>query len=152
MIGRIFPKQFDNASWRGHWLAIWFLVPLLLVKAVQGVNSIVLTRMVATNTDGIPIDRYGAAGAQTVLALFALLGLYGLLLPLLSAVALIRYRAMIPLVYLMFLFVQLGSRILLLVQPIERASAMPIGLPINLAILAFTLVGFAFSLVERRPD
>ena len=26
MIGRIFPKQFDNASWRGHWLAIWFLV------------------------------------------------------------------------------------------------------------------------------
>jgi hypothetical protein len=152
MIGRIFPKQFDNASWRGHWLAIWFLVPLLLVKAVQGVNSIVLTRMVATNTDGIPIDRYGAAGAQTVLALFALLGLYGLLLPLLSAVALIRYRAMIPLVYLMFLFVQLGSRILLLVQPIERTSAMPIGLPINLAILAFTLVGFAFSLVERRPD
>jgi hypothetical protein len=109
-----------------------------------------MPRLVATNADGIPLDSFNAAGAQTVLALFALLGFYLLVLPVQSVVVLIRYRAMIPFMYLMLLFVQLGSRVLLLLHPAVRTSTMPVGLAINLAILALTLMGFALSLLSKK--
>src|SRR6185503_18886262 len=99
MLARIFPKQFDT-TYRGLWLAVWLFVPLMLVKAVQGANSIIMTRMVLVGADGIPLDQYGAEAGNTVVTLFALLGMYVLIIPLQSLVVLIRYRAMIPFMYL----------------------------------------------------
>jgi hypothetical protein len=37
VLGRIFPKQLDN-NYRGHALAIWLLVPVVLMKLIIGVN------------------------------------------------------------------------------------------------------------------
>jgi hypothetical protein len=153
MLDRIFPKQFDNA-YRGHRLAIWLLVPVVLVKAAQGVNSAINPRLVMTTADGIPVDSFNAAGAEAAVALFATLGLYVLILPLVSAAALIRYRTMIPFMYLMLPIVQLGSFALRFAHPLARSSAyhaMPIGLYINLGFLAVMLVGFALSLLRAAP-
>jgi hypothetical protein len=147
MLSRIFPKAFDNA-YRGHWLAIWIFVPVMLVKAIQGANSILMTRRVMTTADGIPLDTFNAAGAETAVAMFALLGFYLLMLPLQSVAVLIRYRAMIPFMYLLLLIQQTGSRLILLAQPVVRSSAMPIGVSINLAILALTIIGFVLSLLN----
>jgi hypothetical protein len=149
MLERIFPKTFDN-SYRGQPLGLWIFVLVVLFRAVQCVNSILLTRMVATGADGIPLDRFDAQGAETVLAMFALLGLYLLAVPVISAVALVRYRSMIPFLYVMLLFVQLGARLLLWTRPISRATAMPVGLWINLGLIALTAVGLALSLMRRR--
>jgi len=149
MFDRIFPRSFDN-TYRGHPLGLWMFVVIVLFKALQCVNSIVLTRMVMTGADGIPLDRFDAAGAETMLALFTLLGLYLLAVPVVSLVALVRYRSMIPFMYLMLLFVQIGSRLLLWVKPIVRTSAMPMGFWINLGLMALTLIGFALSLAPGR--
>ena len=61
MFNRIFPKQIDN-NYRGHWLAIWALLLVVVLKAIQGVESIVNTREVATTADGISLDGLGAVG------------------------------------------------------------------------------------------
>jgi len=150
MLSRIFPKQFDN-DYRGLWLAVWLFVPLMLVKAIQGVNSFIMPRVTATGADGIPLDQYGAVASDAVVALFALLGMYVTIIPLLSLIALIRYRAMIPLLYLMLLLVQIGARILNTINPIARPDGPPIGFTISLIILVLTLIGFALSLQERAP-
>jgi len=149
MLSRIFPKQIDNA-YRGHWLAIWLLVPVVLLRLVIGFNSMAFTRMVATTADGIPLDSFGAAGAEAAVSLFALLGLYLLLFALLGAVVLIRYRAMIPFMYLLMLIQQLGSRVLGLLHPIARSgvSSAQTGSALVLAILAATVVGFVLSLLN----
>jgi hypothetical protein len=154
MLSRIFPRQFDNA-YRGHWLALWLLVPVMLMRAVEGVNSIVMTRQVATGADGIPLASYDPAAAATVVALFALLGLYGLILPLLGTMALIRYRTMVPLLYLLLLLVQLGSRAILMLDPITRAGVataggIPIGPAITYGLLATTALGLVLSLRVRE--
>jgi hypothetical protein len=149
MLERIFPKTFDN-SYRGHPLGLWIFVVVVLFRAVQCVNSILLTRMVATGADGIPLDRFDAQGAKTVLAMFALLGLYSLAVPVISAVALVRYRSMIPFMYVMLLFVQVGARLLLWTRPIARATAMPMGLWISLGLIALTAIGLALSLARRK--
>jgi hypothetical protein len=149
MLERIFPKTFDD-SYRGHPFGLWIFAAVVLFKAVQCVNSILLTRMVATGADSIPLDRFDAAGAETVLAMFALLGLYLLAVPVMGAVALVRYRSMIPFMYVMLLFVQLGSRLVLWARPIVRTTAMPMGLWINLGLIALTVIGLVLSLARRR--
>jgi hypothetical protein len=61
---------------------------------------------------------------------------------------LIRYRAAIPLMYLLLLVQQLGSRGVGLVRPIARIGPHP-GSAVVLAILAMTLVGLALSLLGK---
>lgn len=149
MLARIFPKQFDN-NYRGLWLAVWLFLPLMVVKALQGANSMIITRTVLVGADGIPVDQYGPAAGQAVVAIFALLGMYTLIIPLQSLVVLIRYRSMIPFMYLCFAGVQIAARVLNVVNPIARPEGPPIGFTINLIILGLTLIGFALSLSERR--
>jgi hypothetical protein len=51
----------------------------------------------AQSADGIPLDTFGSGGAETVIAVVALLGLSKLLLGFLFVLAAFRHRAMIPL-------------------------------------------------------
>ena len=148
MLARIFPRQADNASYRGHWLAIWVLAPIVLLRFLMGFNSVFYTRLIATSADGIPLDSYDAAAAQVVIALFALLGLYLLLFALLGLVVLIRYRAMIPLMYLLLLLQQLGSRALAFAHPIGGATS-PAASAIVIGILALTVIGLVLSLQSK---
>ena len=152
MFERIFPRQFDN-HYRGHWLGIWLFGVITVMKGIQGAMSVFNTRAVLTGADGIPLDSYGAAGADTVIALMALLGLSLLVIALQGVVVLIRYRALVPLMLLVQLIVQIGGRVLLMVNPIARASEQtvghtdqPIGFYINLVLLAITFIGFVLSL------
>jgi hypothetical protein len=155
MINRIFPRQFDN-RYRGNRLAIWLLVPVILIELLIGANSVINTRAVATGPDAIPLDSFGTGGAQAVLALFALLGLCRLLFALQGVVVLVRYRAMIPFTYLLLLILQLGSKALSLVRPIASsgASSAQIGSAVILALLAMLLIGFVLSLLNETvpPD
>jgi hypothetical protein len=153
MLNRIFPKAFDNV-FRGHWLGLWLFVPVVLLKLVIGFNSIVSARDVASTADGIPLAAFNAAGADAVVGLFVLLGLFQLLLGFLGVVALIRYRAMIPFLYLVLLFQMLGNRILALLHPIAESgtSGTPPGFYVSLGILAATVAGFGLSLLNRGID
>jgi len=151
MLSRIFPTQVDN-NYRGHRLAIWLLVPIILLRGLIGFNSIFFARSVATSADGVPLDSFTPAAAGTVLALFALLGLFSLLLALLGLVVLVRYRAMIPFLYLFLLIQEVGNKAVLLAYPVTRSasSGMPAGSIVVFTILAMTLVGFALSLTTNR--
>jgi len=150
MLHRIFPRQFDN-TYRGHWLAIWILVPVVLLELVIGTNSIINTRSVAMGADGIPLDRFGDEAATTVISLFVLLGFSRLLLALLSVMALIRYRAMIPFIYLLLLLLQLGSKALLVLHPAIRSIGhnSAAGSAVILALIVMLLTGFVLSLLGR---
>jgi hypothetical protein len=153
MLEHIFPKQFDNA-YRGHWLGLVLFVLVIALKAVQGFNSMVWTQQIMESADGIPIRTFGPVAAGEAILMFALLGMYLLVLPLISAVALLRYRAMVPFLLLMLLVVQLGARGVHLLHPTvaERAgSAEPVGFYVNLGILAATAMAFVLSLVRSAP-
>jgi hypothetical protein len=151
MLQRIFPTRLDNA-YRGHWLAIWILVPVVILEFVIGANSIINTRSVAMGADGIPLDRFDAQAATTVISLFALLGLNRVLFALLGALVLIRYRAMIPFTYLLLLMLQLGTKALLVLHPAVRSIGhnTAMGTAVILALIAMLLAGFVLSLLGRR--
>lgn len=153
MLDRLFPQSIDNA-YRGRRLGLWLFVPILIVELMIGGNSMINPHTVAATADGIPVDSYGAAGAAQVVSLFALLGFCRLLFALLGVLALVRYRAAIPLVYLMFLALHLGNKLLNLAHPTVSSGVPSAGLgsAVVLTLLAMLLVGFALSLFEVPPS
>ncbi len=149
MLRRLFPPQFDN-RFQGPRLALWLLGLFVAVKLVMSVNSILNTASVAAGADGFPLESYGADGARAVLMLFALGSVDQLMLALLGLAALIRYRAMVPFVYLVLLVDQIARRALVQAHDAERASQMPAGISYFLiALLALLAIGLALSLLGR---
>jgi len=78
-------------------------------------------------------------------ALFAIWGLAQLAFTTFGVLALTRYRAMIPLMFTLFLLEHVARRILLLVKPIARSGTPP-GLLINLALAGLMIAGLVLSL------
>ena len=148
MLSRIFPAQIDNQH-RGHPLALWLFGLVLVLRTVMGGNSILNARSVMTGAEGIALDRFDPALAQTTVSLFMLLALSQLVLALLGWVVLLRYRAMVPLMLLTLLVYQLASRALVLMVSAPQPGGHAPGFWINIGLLAVLALGFLLSLWRR---
>jgi hypothetical protein len=152
MVNRLFPKVLDN-HYQGQKLALWLLGLLVLVKAAMGLNSIFNGYHVATDADGIPLYSFTPAGARAVVAFLSVWGLEILLLSLLSLLALVRYRAMVPLMFLVLLMEQAGRKATFAALPIAKpvaAAGPPPAFSINLVICILLVVGIVLSLWPRK--
>ena len=147
MLSRILPVAIDN-TYRGHPLAFWLFMTVVIFKTGIALGAIFNGRRAAQSADGIPLDSFGAPGAQAVVALFAIWGLSQLVFSVFGVLALTRYRAMIPLMFVLLLLEHLARKWILLVKPIARTGTPP-GLYINLALLAAMIVGLVLSLRSR---
>ena len=148
MLGDLLPKSFDGI-YHGRTLALWLLGFVALSKIVMGLNCVVNGRTVATVADGIPLDTFTPAGAQAVVAMFAAWGLSVLVLGLLSMLALVRYRGMVPFMLALLALEHVGRRLIFLFLPIAKAGDSK-GWLVNLVLLAAMLVGLALSLWRRQ--
>ena len=148
MLDEILPRNIDNI-FHGQKLALWFLVFIVLMKIAQSLAVIFGGPSVISSADGIPLDTYSPAAAQTVVSLWALLGLTRLWISLLCMLVLARYRSMVPFMFLLLLLHDLGRNLLLHLLPIARTGT-PLGPMVNLVLLALTIVGFALSLWAKH--
>jgi hypothetical protein len=150
MFDKLLPRSIDN-SYRGRKAALWLLGFVVLIKGAMGVNSIVNGYVVATTADGIPLETFTPAGARAVVSFLALWGWALLIFSLLGVMALVRYRAMVPLVFLLLLLEQLGRKLILMAMPIAPAGA-PSAFSINLVLIGLMVIGLALSLWESRLE
>ncbi len=148
MFEDLLPRSIDN-RYRGNKLALVIFGLLVLIKSVIGVNSILNGHAVMTTADGIALDTYPAAAAQNFVALWALIGLSHVVIGALCALVLVRYRSMVPLMFVLLLLQHLGGRLILHFLPIVRTGAPPAS-AINLALLTLMIVGLALSLWRRQ--
>ena len=146
---RLFPRRADNA-FGGHRAALWLLGLFIALKLVMSINSIWNTASVAAGGDGLPLDSFGPAAARAVLMLFALMSLGQLTLAVIALTALIRYRAMVPFIYLVLLGEQLARRIIVQSYEVARTEASPAGRYVNFALLALLAIGLVLALVPAR--
>ena len=151
MSNRLLPRHADN-NYQGRRLALWLFGVVVLLKVIMSLNSIFNGRFVATSADGIPLDTFPPAAAQTVVALFAIWALGQLIICLVCIAVLARYRAMIPLMFALLLLEHLGRKLVLQIIPIVRTGAPP-GFVVNLVLLALMVVGLTLSLWSHgNPD
>jgi hypothetical protein len=149
-LNALLPRSIDN-NYSGRKAALWLLAILVLVKGAMGANSIFNGDAVATSADGIPLDTFTPAGARTVITFLALWGWSLLLFSLLGVLALVRYRALVPLVFLLLLLEQLGRKWILLAMPIAQVGAPP-AFGINVVILTVMVIGLALSMWSKNKQ
>lgn len=147
MLDRLFPREIDNA-YRGPKVALWILGFLAASKITMGLNSVVNGVYVLTSADGVPLESYPAAAAQTIVAIFALWGWALFLFALLAVLVLVRYRSMTPLAYALLLAEHLGRKAILQFLPIVRSDTAPAWW-VNAVLLALMVVGLVLSLWRR---
>jgi hypothetical protein len=148
MSSPLLPRRADN-EYRGRTVALWIFGLVVFVKLAMGLNATFNGRSVASTADGIPLDTYTPAGAQAFVSVFALLGVAHVVLGLLGVLVLVRYRALVPLMFAFLLLEHLGKRLVVRLLPIERIGAPPASV-INLALFALMAVGLALSLWGGR--
>lgn len=152
MLSRIFPTQIDNA-YQGRQLAVWFLTLFLLVKAFASVtqmdlNPFLSNREILQDVEGVPLDTFSAGAANAALVLFAWWGVAGLMLTVLGLIAVIRYRAMIPLIYLLTAITKIGETAIAEISPVVGMLGAGASMPlIGIGVL---LLGFGLSVTPPR--
>lgn len=146
MFNQLLPARIDN-TYRGHKPALWFLALVVFMKGAISLVSI-FNGHGATTADGIPLATFTPDAAQTVVTLFALLGLAQLMIPLVGILVLVRYRAMVPLTFTLLLLEHLSRKLILYIMPIVRDGSPP-GSIVSLVLIAMMIVGLALSLWSR---
>src|SRR5262245_55509895 len=125
---------------------MWVVV---IVRAAQGVSLMVSGYAIVRGADGIPLETYPAEAAQAIVSVWVVSGLSRLILFLLSAVVLVRYRSATTLLAILLTLDQVGRLIVFHFYPLVRVGN-PIGPKVNLALLALTILGLALSLWKRE--
>lgn len=147
MIAKILPPSIDN-TYRGHKIALWLFAVVLLVRITQSVVVIVSGYSVARSADGIPLETFGPAAAQTAVALFGLSALNRLFILLLGALTLVRYRSAVPLMFVVLMLNYLAGQLLLQFVPLVRTGTPP-GPLMNLMLFVLMVIGLPLSLWHR---
>jgi hypothetical protein len=147
MFDKLLPQPIDN-TYSGSKTALWLFGLIVFVHIVQSVMVIVNGHMVAQSADGIPLENYPAAAAQTILAIFMVSSLRRLIISLMCAVVLFRYRSAVPLMFLVLGLSYLGGQVIFQFVPIVRVGNPP-GVVMNLIMFGLTIVGLALSLWRR---
>jgi hypothetical protein len=145
---RLFPRYIDNI-YSGSKIALWLLALILAMRAIQSIGIIFNGYSVAQAADGIPLETYPAAAAQTILAIFAISSLNRLIISGIGAVILSRYRRAVPLMFVVVLTTYAGAQLLSRFIPIVRVGRPP-GVMVNLGLFGLTIIGFILSLWKRR--
>ena len=147
MFDKLLPQPIDN-KYSGSKIALWLFGLIVFVQIVQSVMVIANGHMVAQSADGIPLENYPAEAAQTILAIFMVSSLRRLIISLICAVVLFRYRSAVPLMFVVLGLNYLGGQVILQFVPIVRVGTPP-GVVVNLIMFGLTVVGLALSLWRR---
>ncbi|MGZ5436177.1 MAG: hypothetical protein ACXWID_12885 [Pyrinomonadaceae bacterium] len=148
ILSRLFPARIDNA-YQGSKIALWILGLLTAVRTMQSVMILVNGYSIAQSADGIPLETYPAAAAQTIVALFTLSAVNRLVISLICVVVLVRYRRAVPLMFLLLLVTYSAGQLVGRVVPIVRVGQPP-AVVMNLTLLGLTIIGLVLSLWKRR--
>jgi hypothetical protein len=156
MLTRLFPREVDN-DYRGHVLAMWLLVALALTKVLQGANVAGFlgadrSRRVLEGVDRVPVSTFPVEAASHLVFLFAAWGVGIFVLGLLGIIVVLRYRKMIPLMYVLLLIEEVGRRAVSTVhldRPFLSLTTTPANL-INWGFLLAMAIGLLSSLSGHR--
>jgi hypothetical protein len=150
MLERLFPRSLEP-GYRGHPVAKWVLGALTLLMLWRSCVHIFYADGGAQSIATIPLDTFTANGAAAVVLIFAMWGLSQLLMGAVYALVLLRYQALIPLVWLLFVAEWSGRLAIGLWKPaVETVERAP-GATGNLIFPILGLAMLALAL-RQRPD
>lgn len=147
MFSKLLPQPIDN-KYSGSKIALWLLGLIVFIHTLQSVMVLVNGYSIAQSADGIPLETYPAAAAQTILAIFMTASLRRMIISLICAVVLFRYRSAVPLMFVVLAVSYLGGQVIFQFVPLVRVGTPP-GVIMNFILFGLTVIGLALSLWRR---
>lgn len=147
-LARLFPAPVTNhfPGRKIAFLAYWPVTALIVwrsaVHVMRGDGG-------AQSIASMPLDSYPAGARTNIVALFAQWGLSQLLIALILVLVGVRYRALVPLMWLVLAIEAGGRQLVGLAKPIATIHTAP-GAAANLPMLALALVMLILSLAPPR--
>lgn len=149
MINLIFPKQIDN-QFKGYNIALYVFYVLTAITLWRSQHHLFAPDGGAQSIATVPLDTFTSSGAIAVIGVFGLWGLSQLIIGLLYLIAALRYRAMIPLMYLLMLVEYLIRAFYFpAAKPIPTAGTAP-GAMINLPFAVLSLLMLVLIFVGNK--
>jgi hypothetical protein len=147
MFNSLLPRQIDN-TYHGHKVALWLFGLIVTVRIIQSLVILFNGYSVVMSADGIPLDTYPPAAAQTIVAMFGLSAVSRLFILLLCVLVLVRYRSAVPFMFAFLALSYLAGQLFLQFVPTVRTGT-PRGPLVNLVLFALMIIGLALSLWRR---
>jgi len=147
MLTRILPAAVDN-RYQGNRLALYFFYLITLVTIVRSCIHIFAADGGVQSIATIPLDSY-TLGVEAVVFIFGQWGIAQLMVGLMYLMVALRYRCLVPLMYL-FIFFEWSTRIMLgLFKSIETTGTAPAATG---QIVLVVLVPVLFYLAVRQSS
>jgi hypothetical protein len=134
-----------NNDFRGYKIALYVFGLITIFTLVRSLIHILAPDGGAQSIAGIPLDTFGQSAESVVILMFALWGLSQLLLGIVYIVFFLKYKSLIPFMYVLII-VEYSLRIILgHLKPIETLSTPPgeignyILIPVSLVMLYLSL-------------
>ena len=144
----LFPKFIDN-EYKGKKIPFYFFYLIIAVTLIRSLVHIFKADGGAQSIANIPLHLYSEQASETIVHLFSEWGLSQLLFGLLYIVVLIKYKSLIPLMYL-FLIIEYSARLLLaLYKPVVLEGHAPGGIA-NYFLVPLFVILFLLSLKKHR--
>ena len=138
------PKQLDN-TYRGRKIALYFFFLITTVTIVRSIIHILAPDGGAQSIATIPLDTFTQNGSNTVIHIFSQWGLSQLLMGIMYLIVSIRYKSLVPLMYV-FIFIEYTGRLGLgYLKPISTVEVAP-GAIINYILIPFSVILFVLSM------
>lgn len=146
----LFPEVIDN-QYRGHKLGFWLFCLLTIPLTVRSFIHVFRHDGGAQSIATIPLDTWPTDDANTVVAMFALWGLVQIMMAFLNIIAIARYKALIPLMYLIMVITQVGRIGIGQFKTVVTDGTAPAA-ALSFYLLAAYFVGFVLSLIESNKQ
>lgn len=147
MFNQTLPAAIDN-TYRGHKLGLWVFGAVVAVRILQCVLGIVDGHSILSSADGIPLETFTPAAAQTVVAVWAIYALSRLFILLLCVLTLLRYRSAVAFMCALLALNYLAAQVVDQFVPLVRVGR-PAGPIMNLVLFVLLIVGLMLSLWNR---
>lgn len=149
MIEKLFPKTANN-SYQGHWLAKWLLIFYTVKSFVAGSIHMFTSDGGAQSIASIALDQFTQGGADSVVTMFGLWGMEQFVIGLIGLVILWRYKALIPMMTLVYAIEYIGRFSAHLYTPGVVTAHTPPGVVMDYVLVPLALVMLALSLWEKK--
>lgn len=145
----LLPDQFDN-TFKGHKLSLWFFYLISLITLWRSQHHLFAPDGGAQSIATIPLDAYSSGASSTIVGIFALWGLSQLIVGLIYVLASIRFRSMIPVLYLLAIFEYLVRAAYIgTYKPVETLGDAP-GALANIPLIIVFSIMFVLSLWNQN--
>ncbi len=149
MIEKIFPKTVDN-DYQGSKFVKWVLYLIVFKSFFASIVHIFTADGGAQSIGNIALDQLSEGGSDTIITLFAYWGLEQLIIGIIALIVVLRYKSLIPFIWLIYTIDYSARLIIPLFKPELLVTAPLPGTILDYVLAPLAILMFILALYYKK--